>query len=162
MITHARLLEVLDYDPDNGIFTWKVATARKIWVGRSAGSPDKYGYPLIRIDNRRYSAHRLAWFYVHGEWPPLELDHINGDASDYRISNLRLATRAQNVANTKIPKHNTSGVKGVTWDAVNQKWAAQIHVSGKLIKIGRFADFSRACAERRAAAEKYFGEFARG
>lgn len=70
-------------------------------------------YRRVHIGNRLYAAHRLAWFYVYGEWPRTQLDHINGDPSDNRISNLRLATPAQNSANRKKHTNNTSGFTGV-------------------------------------------------
>jgi hypothetical protein len=82
------------------------------------------------------SAHRLAWFYVHGEFPKCELDHINGVRDDNRISNLRECSRAENMQNAGMFKTNTSGYTGVTWHKQRRKWAAQIWVNNKRMYLG--------------------------
>ena len=84
-LTAERLREVLDYDPDTGVFTRKVRTASSVKVGDVAGSLNGKGYIRIRVDGRLYFAHRLAWLYVHGEWPVDQVDHINGIKNDNRI-----------------------------------------------------------------------------
>src|ERR1700724_777328 len=121
-ITAARLREILHYDPETGIFTWRVRTSNRANVGATAGCICANGYPQTSIDGHRYSMHRLAWLYVTGEWPGAETDHRNGDKTDNRFCNLRPATKAENGRNRAIYKSNTSGFKGVTWDASSRKW----------------------------------------
>ena len=89
MLNHADLLEVLSYDPETGLFTWVKPTARCIKPGMQAGCETARGYVSLRLFGIDYRAHNLAWFYVTGEWPVEELDHINGKPGDNRIANLR-------------------------------------------------------------------------
>lgn len=92
---------------------------------------------------------------------PRKADHRDGNGLDNRRSNLRIATHSQNMWNTKVPKHNTSGMKGVSWDRVNEKWIAQIRVNKKPIWLGRHDTAESAYSAYCEAALKYFGEFAR-
>lgn len=69
MLTQCRLRELLSYDPDRGIFVWRVKAARNTIIGSEAGRISSGGYREIGVGGRLYFAHRLAWLYVHGEWP---------------------------------------------------------------------------------------------
>lgn len=161
-VSAERLRAVLKYEPDTGNLVWLVTTHGRgglIPAGSIAGLVSK-GRRYIGIDGRCYAAHRLAWFYMTGEWP-VEIDHKDCDPLNNRWSNLRLATRSQNNANMLRQKRNTSGYKGVDWDKSRQQWRSQISVNGKRIMIGRFNDITTAAAAYRAAAEQHFGEFAR-
>jgi HNH endonuclease/AP2 domain len=134
-----RVMEVLDYDPDTGIFRWKVRLSNSIHVGDIAGSPDGEGYLMIRLDNRYYKAHRLAWLYVHGAWPDDQIDHINTDPADNRIANLRQATQLLNKQNSRRShRDSASRYLGVSWDRARSKWLAQICVNGQRKNLGRF------------------------
>ena len=152
-LTADRLREVLSYDPETGIFLWKVTTKR-VSAGGVAGSLDVSGYHCMRLSGRMYRAHRLAWLYVHGKWPENEIDHINGVRSDNRISNLRDATTAENRQNHATRRDNTSTVPGVDWHKGVQKWRVRIRVPGKRITVGFFKNIEDASAARaRAKAE---------
>lgn len=111
-ITQERLKELLDYNPETGIFTRKIA--RKGWyeVGDKTGTIDSLGYYRIRCDGVLHLAHRLAFLYVHG-YLPREIDHINNNKSDNRIENLRSVTRTQNLCNVGKTKSNTSGQRNI-------------------------------------------------
>ncbi len=163
MICHSRLLGLLSYDRETGKFTWLVRPRKNTPAGSIAGSVKTNGYIKITINGRSFQAHRLAWFYMHGEWPPPteEMDHINRIRSDNRAVNLRVATRSQNKANSKRPAHNTSGFKGVSWNKVMSKWLAQIDVNRRNINLGYFDDPQEAHAAYCRAAAEYHGEFAR-
>jgi hypothetical protein len=154
-LTAERLRELLIYDPETGVFTWRQKTGCKGYVGKVAGCIAKSeGRVSVGIEGRRYRAHRLAWLYVYGEWPS-EVDHINGDGLDNRLSNLRLATRSDQGANTKRRRDNSSGIKGVVWHPQSRKWRVQIKRD-----VGLFATKEAAARAYIEAAAQRFGEFA--
>jgi hypothetical protein len=164
-LTQSYLKTRVTYDPETGVFLWcngyGGVTAGHPAGRKTTGLKDGSPYWRVTIDSREYKAHRLAWFYMTGEWPPNQVDHINGDPRDNRWANLRLATQTQNKRNSRIYKSNKSGVKGVSWDMANQKWVAVIQVNGKQVYLGRFADIRDAARAYRTAAEHYFGGFSR-
>lgn len=155
-LAHVRLSELLNYDPETGIFTWNV-DRKRVRKGDISGCPDKAGYLQIGIDGKLYLAHRLAWFYIHGQWPSLEIDHINRDKADNRISNLRLATRRENIINKAPSKINRSGVTGVYWNKASRKWHAQIYANGKRHSLGLFTQKELAVEARKHAEIIHFG-----
>ncbi len=135
--TQERLKELLNYDPETGVFTWKVR--RGLAEAGPAGSTKKDGYNYICIDGRTMLAHRLAWFYVHGQWPRHVIDHINGDRTDNRIVNLRDVPYRTNNENQKKPhRSNTSGYLGVSRIQSRGKWQASIQLNGRNKNLGRY------------------------
>jgi len=161
MLTAETVRELLDYDPVTGSLAWRKPRRGSRGVGKSAGSLEKDGYRRIRISGVQYSAHHVAWCHWHGQWPLSEMDHINGDRSDNAIANLRLATRSENEANIRLPRTNTSGFKGVHFHQQNKKFQATIGTGNRKKHIGYFDTAEEAHAAYCAAAEKFFGEFAR-
>ena len=159
-LTHERLLEVLEYDPVTGLFRWKVRTSNRIKVGDVAGALYE-NYTRINIDGHRYLAHRLAVFYVTGHWPSEYVDHKRGDKANNRWDNLREATNSQNQANSKLASNNTSGFKGVSWEAKRKVWQAHIKIDRRTKFLGYFKTAEEASAAYEAAAIANFGEFAR-
>lgn len=138
-ITQSYLKEILNYDPETGLFTWKVEKDRNISGADIAGYLDKSdGYFRIRIGKRHYKAHRLAWLYIHGRWPSEQIDHINRNRSDNRLCNLRECTHAQNQQNRSSVKKSSSKYLGVSWDNLRSKWRAQIQINGKNKNLGAF------------------------
>ena len=136
MITQSRLQQCLNYDPLTGIFTWK-EIRRGLRTGDKAGCTRAKGYIAIRVDDKLYFAHRLAWFYVNGVWPKHCIDHINGIPDDNRIANLRDVEVRVNQENfRKARKNNLSGFLGVTTD--KNRFSAKIQVNKKSIYLGSF------------------------
>jgi hypothetical protein len=133
-ITQSYVKELLNYDPDTGLFAWRQRRGGAK-EGPVKGCDNGKGYLSLQINRKRYYLHRLAWFYTHGQWPS-ELDHINRDKSDNRIFNLRIVSRRQNNFNTGLRKDNTSGHKGVCWYPQNRKWCARSFTNGRYIHIG--------------------------
>ena len=156
-LTAEKLRELLHYDQETGIFTWKVRTAKCVKVGCVAGSPNGLGYLQITVLSRRYKAHRLAWLYVYGSWPTDQIDHINRNRTDNRISNLRDVSHKQNHQNKSKPSNNTSGHPGVYWHRWASKWLAQIKHNQKMIHLGCYDTIEEAIAARKAGELKYWG-----
>lgn len=143
MITQQQLKEHLSYDPETGIFL-RVKNAGRFKAGNVLGTRHSTGYIVIRIENKLYKAHRLAWLYVHGEFPDLRIDHINRNGCDNRLENLRLVTQKQNSENRSLGKNNTSGHPGVDWFPKLRKWRARITVNYKGLHIGYFTNIEDA------------------
>lgn len=152
VLTAERLREVLQYHPETGQFTWKLNPSC-VRIGKIAGTLLEKGYVKIAIDKRAHMAHRLAWLYVHGEWPDGYIDHINRNKSDNRISNLRVVGRNENMQNQGLHKRNTSGFRGVS--EFKNRWRARISVNGKDKYLGRFKDKESAYEAYLKAAAKY-------
>lgn len=130
--------EWLAYDPDTGYLTWKRSPATQIKAGQKAGCVDKRGFIMIRIFGGYYQAHRLVWLHVHGEWPELYIDHVNGDRGDNRLSNLRLANASQNAQNRRTArKGSKSGLLGVRVHA-SGRFGASIQVDGVRHPLGTY------------------------
>lgn len=150
-LTQAILKSLLTYDPETGVFTYALPRP-KVKVGGVAGHLHKgHGYIQMKVQGRLYLAHRLAWLYVYGEWPENQLDHINRNRADNRLSNLRPATNAENCQNRPVQKNATSGVAGVTWNKTLGKWHARISVNNRRQHVGWFRTRQEAVEARRTA-----------
>ena len=133
-LSQAELQHALHYDPITGIWTWRNPSKFSNYkVGDTAGGCNPLGYICITVNRKFHKAHRLAWLYVHGEWPNGEIDHVNQIRSDNRIKNLRVVSRSENQRNQKIFTNNTSGINGVCWHKASGKWCVQI--SGKYLGL---------------------------
>lgn len=150
-ITQDYLKSRLDYNKDTGVFTWKRregnSRTTNSWNSRyaytEAGSDVVINcesglmYRTVGLDNKRYRAHRLAWLYVYGEVVD-EIDHIDGDGLNNKISNLRQLSHQRNIRKGNIQCNNTSGYKGVSYRKDTRKWIARAKVGGKYKSLGSF------------------------
>jgi hypothetical protein len=161
MITQEYLHEYFHYDKTTGQFLRKKKTGNSTKQGELVGSNKGNGYIVLCLKSRLYLAHRMAWLYVYGAMPTSNIDHINGNRADNRISNLRLATQSQNIANSLISKANKSGCKGVSWRKDIKKWRASIMVNYKQIALGCYDSKDEAYDAYISAAIKHFEGFAR-
>ena len=153
------LSNLLSYDPETGVISWKVNRGR-VKAGDAAGYHHKGdNYLYVKIRPNRYPAHRLAWFLHYGRWPENVIDHINGNGTDNRLCNLREATIGENMFNSRTPKTNTSGRKGVCYDRLNKKWMAYVGFEGRFINLGRYATLEEADAAAGAGREKFHKDF---
>lgn len=149
MITQERLKQLLHYDPDTGVF---VSNFKR----RQVGSLTEKNYVRLNLDKRLYMAHRMAWLYMTGEFPKREIDHIDGDRSNNKWVNLRLATRKQNMENIGLFCTNTSGYRGVIWYRRNNKWGATVFHNGKRHFGGLFDSREQAATAARALRDSLF------
>jgi hypothetical protein len=155
-ITQDELKSLLTYDPATGTFRWCKTYSPHAIEGAAAGFIAQDGYHIIKLHGKKYKAHRLAWLYVTGNWPPQDIDHINRARNDNRFSNLRLATRAENCQNQPLRKTNTSGVTGVSYHKASRKWAAFISVAGQMQHLGLYVTLSAAVTARKKAELEHY------
>lgn len=163
MLTQAELKRQLHYDPSTGKFTRLLKSHGRRKAGSEAGSIVRrkhLRYRQICVNYVTYTAHRLAWLYMTGEWPPAGhvIDHINGDGTCNCWINLRLATPGQNCANSRRPSTNTTGYKGVTRTREG-KFIAAIRANGKTRHLGVFDEAIDAHTAYREAGEQLWGPF---
>lgn len=148
-LTHDRLLQLLDYESDTGLFRWKTRSAICLTPGDVAGRKSNNGYVQVKVDYVAHLAHRLAWFYVHGVWPAGQIDHINGHKSENRMSNLRDVDASVNQLNWHVPPANgTTGLTGVY--CKRGKFGARIRVDGRLFYLGMYGTAPEAHAKYQA------------
>lgn len=138
-LTAARLRELLHYDPDTGVFTWRNdQPSRDVKAGDIAGRMRLDGYVSISCDGRSYVAHRLAWLHVCGDWPDLDIDHRDGQRANNAFANLRQASDSQNAQNRAIRSDNSSGFPGVGWHKGKGAWQAKIGINSRRFFLGIF------------------------
>lgn len=154
-LTQSYLKSILNYNPDTGIFTWKVSNSPRVKIGSVAGGLNNHGYIVIVINKKHYLAHRLVCLYMYGKLPPERMDHINHVRDDNRIINLRLASSQENNRNASRRKDNKSGCVGVSWHPKANKWQAYINVNNNEIYLGVFLDIDDAIKARKQAEIKY-------
>jgi hypothetical protein len=138
ILTAEQVREHLNYDPETGIFTRKKATTGRYGrAGAVCGAFDRHGYLVITITSVRNAAHRLAWLYVHGEWPKQQIDHINHVKTDNRIANLRDVSGNVNQQNKiRSQRQNKLGLLGV--HRFRGSFIAQITIGGTAKNLGSF------------------------
>lgn len=167
--TPDELRQLLCYDPETGKLFWKKRapeffkddgrngslSAASSWNSQNAGqeafiTQSGDGYLVGGLFKRLTRAHRVAWAITHGEWPTGEIDHINGDRSDNRITNLRDVSSQENKRNAARRCDNKSGAVGVRFRRDNRKWEARIFTDGGERSLGCFDDFNEAASARKA------------
>lgn len=143
--TAEEVSAIIEYDPETGLFRWKVHQGGARKAGWFAGS-DEHGYRAISVCGRLQRAHRIAWLLMTGEWPAMSIDHIDGDKSNNRWANLRQVPHALNTHNVRrASKNSSTGVLGVTRTGSDRKpYVAGIRVEGKRVYLGSFATVEEA------------------
>lgn len=157
-LTKEYLNELFEYR--DGKLYWKVQKGCRGKIGAFAGTDNGKGYLKVQIDGVKHFVHRIVWIMHYGE-APKRLDHKDTNKLNNRIENLRPATGTENGLNRGAPKHNTSGIKGVSWHKKHGKWYVCMKVLGKQKFFGLFEDIELAELVAIEAREKYHGEFAR-
>ena len=155
-----EIADLVSYCPETGVFRWKIKPRRALHAGAIAGGVKSSGYYFITYRRTKYSAHRVAWLIMTGDWPPDQIDHINRDPLDNRWTNLRAATARQNHANRASVNRFGKGVFACRNGS--GKFAARIYRAGKLRQIGTFPTVELAGQAYHAEAVRIHGEFALG
>lgn len=158
-LTQDILKEQLSYDPETGLFTRLICLAKRSKVGDIVGYKEPSNYIRIYIAGKNYQAHRLVWLYIYGCFPPADIDHINCNRSDNRLSNLREATRSESKCKQSSSANNKSGFKGVCWNKSNKKWQVACTVHGKIYHLGHFNTPEEASEIYQKFAKEHHGEF---
>lgn len=145
--------ELLSYDAESGLLTWRQRRGGSAVAGAVAGTHRSDGYIRVSVAGKLFLAHRLAWCLHHGKWPEGEIDHIDGDKANNRIENLRVVSHVENARNCKKSSNNTSGTMGVYRNRQKQRWVAEIGNtrSGTYRYLGCFTNKADAIAARQKA-----------
>lgn len=135
-LTQNRIKELLEYNQETGVFVNKVRRANQP-IGKVAGCVNAIGYIKIAVDGRQYLAHRLAWLYIHGEFPE-QIDHMNCNRGDNRIANLRPCSQKQNTQNIRGAHCDSyTGLLGI-YSLPSGRFRARIMVDGVSKHLGCF------------------------
>lgn len=158
--TVETLRKILKYDPLTGLLTW-AENRGSVSAGDAAGVLRRHGYIEVRVNGQSFVAHRLGWILHNQEPIPsgMQIDHINGNRSDNRIVNLRLASVCENLWNSKGRKKVAGTLKGATYHKKSGTWQARISARGKLHQLGYFATEEEAHAAYRDASIRLHGAF---
>lgn len=161
ILTQELLAERFDYDPLTGIFTNRISV-RGAKKGCQAGSATRDGYRTIYAYGNFMMAHRAIWILMTGSPAAEDIDHIDGCKSNNSWSNLRLASRSQNLCNTAIRKNkSSSGVKGVHFCKSSNAWLARLRINGRMVYREAFKTLEEAAVAIKENRERIHGEFAR-
>lgn len=165
--SYELLHKLLDYDPATGVLRWRARTPDMFkpgnktsesncqgwnskYAGKPAGTININGYVAVVIDYVNFMGHRLIWKMVHGH-DPVEIDHIDGDRLNNRVSNLRDVSRQQNNCNRRVRKDSSSGILGVYWIARKKKWTSEVRLDNRKRCLGYFSTIEEAAAARKRA-----------
>lgn len=157
MLNREELREIFDYN--EGSLYWKVPR-----IGCSRGAKAGYksktdGYVRVMIFYKNYYLHKLIWNYFNNTCEGYMVDHIDGDNSNNNISNLRLATAANNCHNSLGRKNTIVPYKGVCLR--HNRYCARITYEGKEISLGTYATAEEASEVYQAKAKELHGEYYR-
>ncbi len=152
-----KIRSFFDYPEGSDWLYWKISLSNRIRIGEAAGCIHHTGYVWVRIYGYNYPAHVICWFHTYGEIA--KLDHIDRIPWNNKITNLRKATRSQNMANRTLP--SKLGIRGV-YATRDGKFEARIQVENETIQIGTFVLLEEAQEAYKIVAKHYFGEFFNG
>ena len=148
-----------NYDPITGYLTHRFRAGNRI-AGSIVGGDNGQGYLTGSINGVLYRVHRLIWKHYYGQDPAgYQIDHINRDRSDNRISNLRLATHGQNKRNSRANRNIASGHKYIYYIKGSQKYRVMFYVNRKNLSVGTYTNLQEAIHVRDVKGPELCGEF---
>lgn len=141
------------YDATTGRLTWAKRPARCMRIGDEAGAVKADGYVVVSLGRRSYQAHRIAWAIAHGRWPEHQIDHIDGNRANNRLSNLRDVPQSVNMQNQRraMASNRSSSSLGVHYYERTKRWKATLGINGRNKYLGYFATEAEASAAYLAA-----------
>jgi hypothetical protein len=154
-----KLRERIAYDKTKGLFMY-LKPSNSATKGWWEGTVSAQGYCRLHFGGRGIQAHNVAWMLTYGKITEgLEVDHIDGDRTNNKISNLRLATRSQNLYNRPNLRGDTSIGKGVSIHRKTGLWRVRLNVNKEQMNFGYYRDLELAELVAQEAISKYHGEF---
>lgn len=155
-LSQESLKKVIRYEPETGLF-YRIS---KRGTEKLTGTYDhSTGYIRIKVYKKLYAAHRLAFLYMNGAFPPADTDHINRVRSDNRFLNLRECSHAQNSYNRSMSKRNKTGYRGVSRVPNSTKFRVCLAVEGKINYLGLYDDAEEASLVYDKKAKEVYKDF---
>lgn len=148
------------YDPETGQIIRLIARGPAKAGDVAFGTENGHGYLCGGHKGFQYMAHRVAWLLMTGDWPPADIDHIDGNGKNNRWENLRAATRTENMCNRRRSRNSSTGYKGVSWHSKKGKFRASIGFGRKVRHVGYFDNPEDAHAAFVEAAKSLHKQFA--
>lgn len=119
-----------------------------VYSGKPCGCLSKRGYIQVRMGKDKFMAHRILWAMRCGSWPVTGIDHINGNKTDNRASNMREVTQFSNSKNAEKYKRKEPWIAtGVSRHGIGFRADAQ--VDNKRFFIGLFKCHTAAMVARK-------------
>ena len=160
------ILKIDDNSPSG--LSWikkaKAAGSLKSYKKKGVFTGKQYWVLKIPYNGKRYDliVHRVVLLLKEKKLDPdKEVDHIDNNSLNNNPENLRESTHSENMHNSRIPKNNTSGHKGVFYHKASGKWEVRIRFNGKLHNFGLYEKLEDAIKTSIAARKKLHGEFGR-
>ena len=126
-LTKDYLHTLFEYKDGNLIYKISSGSKKK---GSLVNTQHSSGYIRCKINKKQYLAHRIIYMMHHGYMPDI-VDHIDGNKSNNKITNLRPATKSQNQQNCKIYTTSSTGIKGVRWNNKHKKYVVRVQANNK-------------------------------
>lgn len=145
------------FSEDGSTLVWTVSRHR-IQAGQPVGTVTfsrGKNYRYVKISGTSHPVHRLVWLLNTGEYPSVEIDHLDGNGLNNRFDNMRLVPHLHNCWNRKRSVLNTSGCSGVTYSRRAKKWHSRINVNMVDVHLGYFTEKEEAVLARKRAEIEY-------